>query len=105
VTPQAAQELLDLIMLEDFVARRKALDAWTRRWIATARVDFIADGQEALKVEAENSRQLIAKHILTGEIPLFNFKLDRAPTLGLTAVRGFVQIHVVRSKPHGDENL
>lgn len=35
---KAAEELVDLIMIDDYVARRKALDTWNRRWIATAEV-------------------------------------------------------------------
>lgn len=38
MTPQAATELLDVIMLDDFVARRDALDTWIRRWVATMEV-------------------------------------------------------------------
>lgn len=36
---QALEELVELIMLDDFVQRRKALDTWTSRWIATAHVE------------------------------------------------------------------
>lgn len=38
MTPQAATELLDVIMLDDFVTRRAALDTWARRWVATMEV-------------------------------------------------------------------
>lgn len=40
MTPPAAEELLNVIMLDDFVARRKALDTWTQRWIATMEVNM-----------------------------------------------------------------
>jgi hypothetical protein len=41
---QAAKELLDLIMLDEFVARREALNLWSRRWIATMYVEAAVDG-------------------------------------------------------------
>lgn len=40
MNPTAAQELLDLIMLDDFVARKQALDNWSRKWIATCMVEY-----------------------------------------------------------------
>lgn len=45
MTPQAATELLDVIMLDDLVARRKALDTWTRRWIATMQIFYDMDSE------------------------------------------------------------
>ncbi len=36
--PTWANELIQIIMLDDFVDRRKALDVWVARWVATADV-------------------------------------------------------------------
>lgn len=44
MNPRAAQEFLDLIMLDDFVERKRAADDWARRWIATMHVEFVHDG-------------------------------------------------------------
>lgn len=39
MTPKAAEELLQVVMYDDFVDRRKALDHWTKRWVATLEVE------------------------------------------------------------------
>lgn len=62
----AAKELLDVIMLDEFVARRKALDAWSRRWIATMHVEFVHDGETPKGELPELYRE--AKKLLLTEI-------------------------------------
>src|SRR3954469_19100685 len=63
MNPRAAKELLDVIMLDEYVARRKALDDWSRRWIATMHV-------EALNVhnlsEAREAKKQLLTEILNG---------------------------------------
>ena len=39
MTGKAAEELVDLIMLDDFVARREALRRWEERWMATMHLE------------------------------------------------------------------
>lgn len=50
MTPPAAEELLNVIMLDDFVARRKALDAWTRRWVVVLEVNMAGIDRADTKV-------------------------------------------------------
>src|SRR5882762_1830335 len=40
MNPRAAKEISEIIMLDDFVARKKALDDWSRKWIATCMVEY-----------------------------------------------------------------
>lgn len=51
MNPQAAQELLDLIMLDDFVERKKSLDTWSRKWIATMELVQRVDLKRCLDTE------------------------------------------------------
>ncbi len=41
MTPKAAEELLEVIMSDDYVERRRKLDIWSQRWISTAECKFM----------------------------------------------------------------
>lgn len=68
MNPRAAQELLDLIMLDEFVARRKALDDWSRRWVATMHTEFIPGPGASMRdpAVAQVARQTLLTNILDG---------------------------------------
>lgn len=69
MTPKAAEEMLSLIMLDDFVARRAALDTWTRRWVATFEVSHVADmeGVRMLDRHFPGKAKLAAKSALAAK--------------------------------------
>lgn len=63
MTPQAANELIDVLMLEDLVERRRALDKWVERWTSTLEIVHTADaaGVAALNREFPGKADLVAK--------------------------------------------
>jgi len=63
MNPQAAQELLNLIMLDDFVARKQALDNWSRKWIATLHVEHIHDGTLPDELVSPHARAILLRSI------------------------------------------
>lgn len=90
MTPPAAEELLNVIMLDDFVDRRKALDAWTRRWIATAE---IVHSRHASQLEAKvYMLQELVEGLLTDAVNVLEF--GKVPT-GDWAMR----LRTLRQKP------
>lgn len=46
---RAAEELMACMMHDDFVQRRKALDDWSRRWVASVRLSHPAS-KDAVRV-------------------------------------------------------
>jgi hypothetical protein len=40
VNPTAAEEILNIIMLDDYVQRKQALADWSRRWLTTMHVEM-----------------------------------------------------------------
>lgn len=90
MTPPAAEELLNVIMLDDFVARRKALDTWTRRWIATA--EIVHDRHASQLVAKVNMLQELLEGLLADEMNVVEF--GKVPT-GDWAMR----LHTLRQKP------
>lgn len=99
MTPAAANELRNIIMLEDFVARREALDLWYRRWVATAAVQIKADGPDSLAVAVNNAKREIAQGLMSGEVPVFSFTMQKDSALGPQAVRAEIRIAVFRTEP------
>lgn len=90
MTPPAAEELLNVIMLDDFVDRRKALDVWTRRWIATAEIVF---DRGATQLEAKTGMLgELMEGLLTDEVRALEF--GKVPT-GDWCMR----LHTVRIVP------
>lgn len=87
-----------MVMLDDFVARRAALDVWSKRWVTTAEVKIIADGPESLAIEADRSKHDIARGMLNGDVPVFSFKVERAADIGPSAVRAVLRVHMLRSE-------
>lgn len=68
MNPRAAQELFDLIMLDETVARRKALDDWSRRWITTMHTEFIPEPGTSMREPAVQraARLVLLTNILDG---------------------------------------
>lgn len=68
MNPRAAQELLDLIMLDEFVARRKALDDWSRRWVTTMHVEFVPEPAVSVRNPEvlRAARRVLLTNILDG---------------------------------------
>lgn len=90
MTPPAAEELLNVIMLDDFVDRRKALDTWARRWVATAK---IVHSRHSSQLEAKVAMfQELLEGLLTDEVNVVEF--GKMPT-GHWAMR----LHALRQKP------
>lgn len=73
---RAATELMAIVMLDDFVARRDAMNNWSRRWVATVRLSHPAS-RDVVRVFEER----------------FGGKADEAARYALTdkLVRGMVE--------------
>lgn len=95
MTPPAAEELLNVIMLDDFVARRKALDAWTRRWIATMEVDYVWDGGMSRAIALAIGRRELLKEMAR------SFAKDEVSALGWVEDERalLLRLHVLLQKP------
>jgi hypothetical protein len=95
MNPRAAKELLDVIMLDEFVARRKALDDWSRRWVATMHV-------EALNVhslsEARGAKKQLLTEILNGLVQDEVNVLHWGPLIGNKNSLA-CQMHVIMQEP------
>ena len=63
---RAAEELLNLIMLDDFVQRRQALDTWSRRWLTTMHVEYTHDGTVPDAIVLSHARKILLRKILDG---------------------------------------
>lgn len=98
MTPAAAKELTDLIMLDDFVERRAALKRWEERWTVTAdlaqyvRKDDKSDIRDATKGLAED----LLNSMLRGDVPVLDANLMKEPD-GRLFVR--LVAHMIRLKP------
>jgi len=66
VNSRAAEELLNLIMLDDFVQRRQTLDTWSRRWITTMHVEYTHDGTAPDAMVIPHAREVLLLKILDG---------------------------------------
>lgn len=67
---QSRKELLDLLMLDDFVARREALEHWEAKWIATLELVHIAprSGVRELNRQFPGKADLVARSGLTAKM-------------------------------------
>lgn len=91
MTPPAAEELLNVIMLDDFVARRKALDVWTRRWVATMEVlNNGTSGPHGARAEMLNE---VAEGLLVDAVGCVEFG-KRVGKMGYA-----LRMHVLLQKP------
>lgn len=102
---QAAKELLDLIMLDDYVARKQALDDWSRRWLATMHVEFKWDGSrklapgalfEIVKSGQEELLRLVLKGLQEDRIHVLHW--GKLPDDDNSIV---LEMHCVMQKPRG----
>lgn len=92
MTPPAAEELLSVIMLDDFVARRKALDIWTRRWVATMELKNAGlSGRHGAKAAMLNE---VAGALLVDVVGCVEFGVDTDTNLGY-----MMRMHVLLQKP------
>lgn len=64
---ESRKELLELLMLDDFVQRREALDRWEARWVATLELVHIAprSGVRELNRQFPGKADLVARSGLT----------------------------------------
>lgn len=93
----AAQEILDLIMLDDYVARKQALDAWSRKWIATLYVDAPHHGMLAqAKIEIMTK---IFTALMANELDSINFGMPVGEDGNLDRTRLACEMHVILQKP------
>lgn len=100
MTPQAAQELTDLIMLDDYVARRNGLDAWTKRWVATVHIVTEYDPRKAkskafIDVVRESSIERLVTGLDDEAIPVLHWKVSD--------VQAALSMHVLRQEPFNEE--
>jgi hypothetical protein len=104
VNPQAAEELLEVIMCDDYVARRRGLDMWMKRWIselvATHPQPKVLDetyGKESLSRMARAALSSDAVDFLlnpsTGAMRLIITEKESVREFHLT-------LHVVRQEPY-----
>lgn len=73
---KAAQELLDMVMIDDLVERRAALDTWSRRWVAQLHVEMPYDGLRtpvALSAARALLMRKIFKAIMDDSVNATNF--------------------------------
>ena len=103
MSPQAAKELLDLIMLDDYVTRKKALNNWSRRWIATLQLDYtlapsgFAYNDSAYQALENVSREVLivrmVKGLLANAVPALRW------TTSEDGSQTRVELHVVLQEP------
>jgi len=106
VSPQAAKELLDLIMIDEYVARKKALDNWSRRWIATMQLDYEISAtlehaygarvsQEFDRIARQTLISKMTHGLLTNDVPALRWSTSLIE--GGRSLR--VEMHVVLQEP------
>lgn len=100
MNPRAAKELLDVIMLDEYVARRKALDDWSRRWVATMHTEFIPGPGASMRdpAVAQVARQTLLTNILDGLVQDQVHVLNWGPLIGNKNSLA-CQMHVIMQEP------
>jgi len=112
VNPTAAQEFMDLLMLDDYVARKRAGDDWTRKWIATVMLEHPAPRSQILAMErtygvphtmnivkaALINRMLEGIAFGSGNVKALRWEVDNNADQGRTQVTR-VEMHVVLQEP------
>lgn len=63
---QAAKELMQCMMPEDFVQRRDALNNWSRKWCTTLHVEFTHDGTQPDSVVWPVAKEVLTRKIFEG---------------------------------------
>jgi hypothetical protein len=103
MTPKAAEELLNIIMLDDFVARREGLDRWSRRWLATMEVTHVQQ-LGLIPKGYQGDLDAMARAALTEEI-LRGLLKNELPAMGWATHEGrttrevVARMHVVLQEP------
>lgn len=97
MNPQAAQEILDLIMLDDYVARKQALDDWSRKWIATLYVE--ATHHNRITQTREVLMEQIYTALRANEIHSINFGMPVGANGTLDTNLLACEMHVILQKP------
>lgn len=108
MNPTAAKEISDLIMLDDFVARKHALDNWTRKWIATIMLEHPAPLHQVRAMEKFHGKEAVAsmarvallERMLTGIVVDNNVKGVRVEVEESAQTRTTrLEMHVVLQEP------
>lgn len=104
----AQKELLDVIMLDDFVVRREALTKWVLRWVGTLKCDVFMPNSKRQAARAEDPAGFdymekaalldkIFEGVLNAPVKVVSMKVEE----GVTNTTVTAKIYTILQEPRG----
>lgn len=103
---EAANELLNIILRDDYVSRREGLNTWTRRWIATMQIshpvnkDMVEAAEQLFPGRIDElAKQALAQRMAVGlvanEVKAVSFVIADGEKIRVTSM----EMHIILQEP------